>query len=162
MIDLFKNVSSYIIQKTCIKAIEVCPGLMQDVPDQDSFRERYIKAVKKNNNQRWFYATPMQYKTQEMCVKEVSVDPWSLWGVPEQYITQEMWNEAIGNNPLVLFLVPNCFKTQGLCIDALKGGTWRNLGDVSDCFKTQEMCAKAVKDDSSPLQFVPDWSVTRE
>ena len=73
-----------------------------------------------------------------------------------------MCNEAIGNNPLVLFLVPNSFKTRGLCIDALKAGTWRNLGDVSDCFKTQEMCAKAVKDDSSPLQFVPGWSVTRE
>ena len=35
MIDLFKNVSSYIIPKTCIKEIEACLGLMQDVPDQD-------------------------------------------------------------------------------------------------------------------------------
>ena len=96
MIDLFKNVFSYIIRKTCIKAIEVCRGLMQDVPDQDSFWETYIKAVKKIS-QGWFYAIPMQFKTQEMCYKEVSVDPWSLWGVHGQYIAHEMCNEAIRN-----------------------------------------------------------------
>ena len=28
--------------------------------------------------------------------------------------------------------------------------------------KTKEMCDKAVKDDSSSLQFVLDWFVTRE
>ena len=72
----------------------------------------------------------MQSKTQEICDKEVSVDPWSLWGVPEQYITQEMCNEAIRNDPAELFLVPDCFKTQELCINALKAIIWRVLGDV--------------------------------
>ena len=33
---------------------------------------------------------------------------------------------------------------------------------VPDHFKTQEICYKTVKDDSSSLQFVPDWFVTRE
>ena len=102
---------------------------MQDVPDQDSFRERYIKPVEKNSHG-WFYAIPMQFKTQEICDKEVSVDPWSLWGVPEQYITQEICNEAIRHDPAVLFLVPDCFKTQELCINALKARIWRVLGDV--------------------------------
>ena len=41
MIDLFKNVSSYIIRKMCIKAVEVCP----DEPDQYRTREMYIKAL---------------------------------------------------------------------------------------------------------------------
>ena len=72
----------------------------------------------------------MQFKTQEICDKEVSVNPWSLWGVPEQYITQEMCNKAIRNDPAVLFLVPDCFKTQELCINALKARIWRVLGDV--------------------------------
>ena len=33
---------------------------------------------------------------------------------------------------------------------------------IPDRFKTQEMCDKVVKDDSSSLQFVPDWLVTQE
>ena len=33
---------------------------------------------------------------------------------------------------------------------------------IPDCFKTQETCEKAVKDDSSSLQYVSDWFVTRE
>ena len=33
---------------------------------------------------------------------------------------------------------------------------------IPDRFKLQEMCEKAVKDDSSSLQYVPDWFVTME
>ena len=33
---------------------------------------------------------------------------------------------------------------------------------VPDHFKMQEICEKAVKDDSSSLQFVPDWLIIRE
>ena len=33
---------------------------------------------------------------------------------------------------------------------------------VPDHFKTQGICDKAERDDSSSLQFVPDWFVTRE
>ena len=30
---------------------------------------------------------------------------------------------------------------------------------IPDRFKTKKMCDKAVKDDSSSLQFVPDWFI---
>ena len=33
---------------------------------------------------------------------------------------------------------------------------------IPDRFKTQEMCDKTVKNNSSSLQFVPDWFVRRE
>ena len=33
---------------------------------------------------------------------------------------------------------------------------------VPDYLKTQEICDKVVRDDSSSLQFVPDWFVVRE
>ena len=33
---------------------------------------------------------------------------------------------------------------------------------IPDHFKTQKICDQAVKDNSSSLQFVPDWFVTRE
>ena len=35
-------------------------------------------------------------------------------------------------------------------------------GVCPDHFKTQEMCDKGVKDDSSFLQFVPNWFMTKE
>ena len=61
MIDLFKNVSSYIIRKMCIKAIEVCSGLMYDVPDQYRTREMYIKVVEKYPV--WLYTVPDCFET---------------------------------------------------------------------------------------------------
>ena len=33
---------------------------------------------------------------------------------------------------------------------------------IANYFKTQEICDKAIKDDSSSLQYVPDWFVRRE
>ena len=33
---------------------------------------------------------------------------------------------------------------------------------IPDHFKTQEMCDKAVKNDSSSLEYVSDWFVTKE
>ena len=33
---------------------------------------------------------------------------------------------------------------------------------ITDRFKTQEMCDQAVKEDSSLLEYVPDWFVTKE
>ena len=40
-------------------------------------------------------------------------------------------------------------------------GLWKE-STAADHFKAQEICDKAVRDDSSSLQFVPDWLVTRE
>ena len=47
MIDLFKNVSLYIVRKMCIKSIEVCPCLIGAVPDQCRTKEMRKKAVEK-------------------------------------------------------------------------------------------------------------------
>ena len=33
---------------------------------------------------------------------------------------------------------------------------------VSDHLKMQDMCNEAVRDDSSSLQFVPDWFITQQ
>ena len=33
---------------------------------------------------------------------------------------------------------------------------------IPDRFKTQEICDKVLRDDSSYLQFVPDWFVTNQ
>ena len=61
MIDLFKNVSLYIIQKMCIKAIEVCPCLTDNVPDQYRMQEMYIKVVEKHPQ--WLEKVPHTFET---------------------------------------------------------------------------------------------------
>ena len=48
-----------------------------------------------------------------------------------------------------------------MCNEALEVNSWL-LYDVPDYLKTQKMCDKVVEDDSSSLQFVPDWFVTLE
>ena len=76
MIDLFKNVSSSIIQKMCIKATEACPALMYDVPDQYRTLEMYIKVVEKHPG--WMYTVPDRFKTKRICEKAVRREPYLL------------------------------------------------------------------------------------
>ena len=45
----------------CIKAIEVCSGLMYDVPDQYRTREMYIKVAEKYPG--WPYTVPDCFET---------------------------------------------------------------------------------------------------
>ena len=37
-----------------------------------------------------FHFTPDRFKTQEMCIRGVEIDPWALGFVPDRYKTQEM------------------------------------------------------------------------
>ena len=39
------------------------------------------------------------FKTQEICDKEVEKVPWSLAEVPDQFKTQEMCNKAVEKDP---------------------------------------------------------------
>ena len=53
----------------CIKAIEVLPILMDDIPDQYRTQEIHIKVVEEDP--RWLYAVPDRLKTKRMCEKAV-------------------------------------------------------------------------------------------
>ena len=54
---------------------------------------------------------PDQYKTQEMCDKAVSEDPFSLGYCPDKYITQKMCDEAVANFLATLKPIYNWFVT---------------------------------------------------
>ena len=96
MIDLFKNVSLYIIRKMCIKSIEVCPCLIGAVPDQ--------------------------YRTKEMRKKAVEKKPWSLKFVPG--CTEEMCEKAIEKCAWRLEFVPDHLKMEEMCEKAAEKKTW--------------------------------------
>ena len=89
MIDSLKNVPSYIIRKMCIKVIEVFPGLMYDVPDQDRPQEMYIKVVEQHPG--WLYAVPNRFKTKGMFEKAVHREPYLLQHVPGHLKTRNIW-----------------------------------------------------------------------
>ena len=39
-----------------------------------------------------FFLIPDRFKTQEMCIRAVKVDPWLLYDVPDWFVVlQEMW-----------------------------------------------------------------------
>ena len=69
MCDLFRNVSLYLIQKTCDKAVNINPYFLEIFPDR--------------------------YKTQEVCGKVVEKYPCSLKYVSDHFKTQDMCNEAV-------------------------------------------------------------------
>ena len=54
------------------------------------------------------------FKTQEVCDKEVEKDQWSLVEVPDHFKTQEMCNKAVEKDPCSLSEVPDHFETDNL------------------------------------------------
>ena len=61
------------------------------------------------------YAFPIleHFKTQEMCIRGVEVEPWQLSDLPDHFKTQEMCNEAVHIEPYALRFVPVWFVMRG-------------------------------------------------
>ena len=59
-----------------------------------------------------FFLIANSFKTQEMCIKGVQVDPWQMKDVPDHFKTQEMCNKAVVCSPYELRFVPDWFVTQ--------------------------------------------------
>ena len=58
-----------------------------------------------------FDSIPDQYKTQEMCDRVVSEDPFLIVYCPDKYKTQRMCDEAVDDSLVALKLVPDWFIT---------------------------------------------------
>ena len=58
-----------------------------------------------------FYSILDQYKTQEMCDRVVSEDPFSLRYVPNQYKTHKICEKAVDDGVTALKFVPDWFVT---------------------------------------------------
>ena len=59
-----------------------------------------------------FHLIPDRFKTQEMCIKAVEVDPWHLYDVPDHFKTQEMCDKGARHHVFSLQFVPYWFITQ--------------------------------------------------
>ena len=49
------------------------------------------------------------FKTEEMCIKALEVDPTSLYDIPDNLKTEEMCNKAVEVDPFLLQFVPDRF-----------------------------------------------------
>ena len=78
--------------------------------------------------------------------------------VPDHFWMQEMCNEIMGTMADAFHRIPDHVKTQERFKKAVEvDPSFLQL----DHFKMKEISDKVVKDDSSSLQFVPDWFITR-
>ena len=59
----------------------------------------------------WIFYIANQYKTQQMCDRIISDDPFWIRYVPDQYTTQQMCDKAADDCLAVLKLVPDWFVT---------------------------------------------------
>ena len=59
-----------------------------------------------------FHCIPDCFKTQEMCIKAVEVDPSFLRLVPDHFKTQKMCDDAVWGNSFSLQFVPDWFVTR--------------------------------------------------
>ena len=60
-----------------------------------------------------FFLIPDRFKTQEMCIRAVNVDPWHLHDAPNHFKTQEISDKAARDHLSYLRFVPDWFVTQG-------------------------------------------------
>ena len=104
----------------CIKAIEVDPWSLYDVPDH--------------------------FKTQKICEKVVKDDAYFLQFVPDFLKTQEMCNKAVRIEPILLVCVSDHFKTQEMCDKAAMLYPW-SLKYIPDWFVTQQQIKLWYDDD---------------
>ena len=64
--------------------------------------------------QQYFFLVLDHFKTQELCIKAIEIDPWQLKDVLDHFKTQEMYDDAVWRDAFSLQYVPDYFMTQQL------------------------------------------------
>ena len=114
MIDLFKNVFWYIIEGACtvmLDMLKYVPGAQEMYVEEvvhyyRPLLELYLLLMS------GLFFIPDHLKTQEMCNKEVDIEPCLLALVPDHLKTEEMCNKAVRWKSYTLRYVPDWFVTQ--------------------------------------------------
>ena len=98
---------------------------------------------------------PDHFKTQDMCIEAVRIEPFLLACIPDHFKTQGMCNQAVCNMPCTLLFVPDHLRTQKMCNEIMHAMP-KAFHRIPDCFKTQDKCKKAVEKDRRMLKYVSD------
>ena len=114
MISLFKNTVWYIIEGVCTVLLR----MLKYVPEvQEAYEEEMVRHCRSLLeiyllSMSGLFFIPDHLKTQEMCKKEMDIEPRFLPLVPACLETQETCEKAGGKYPWLLKYVPNWFVTR--------------------------------------------------
>ena len=106
----------------------------------------------------FFDLVPDRFKTLEMCIKAVEVDPWQLYNVPDHFKIQKMCDAAVRGDSYSLQYVPDWFVTQG------QVKIWHDdddycdddeIFDWYDNFKKSKPQRAQIKEDLMPIAWHP-------
>ena len=64
----------------------------------------------------WIITIPYHFKTHDMSIEAVRIEPFSLVYVPDHFKTQDMCTEAVIIEPFLLVCVPDHFKHKACAI----------------------------------------------
>ena len=114
MIDLFKNAFSYIIEGTCTVLLHILKYVsgVQEASDEVVARHYRLLLEIYLLPMSGLFFIPDHLKTQEMCNKEVNIEPCFLALVPYRLKAQGMCDKAMQNKPWLLKYVPDWFVTR--------------------------------------------------
>ena len=110
MIDFFKSAFWYIIEGTSDVLLKYVPGV-QEVCDEVVVQHyRPLLEIHLLLPMSGLFFIP-DHLAQEMCNKEVDIEPCFLQLVPDRLKTQGMCDKAVHNKPWLLKYVPDWFVT---------------------------------------------------
>ena len=111
------------------------------------------------NNPAVFFLVPDRFKTQELCINALEVDPWQLNDIPDYFKTQNMCDKAIKDDPSSLQFVPDWFVTQqqidvwyddDYCYHDDEVVEWYNA------YQKRKAQKAKIKEELSPIAWHPD------
>ena len=112
MIGLLKKVFWHIIEGVCNVLMKYVPGVQEACDEVVAQHYRPLLEIHLLLLMSGLFFNPDHLKTQEMCNREVDIEPCFLWLVPDHLKKQDMYDKAVQNKPLLLKYVPDWFVTQ--------------------------------------------------
>ena len=110
MIDFFKSAFWYIIEGTCDVLLKYVPGVQEACDEVVAQHYRPLLEIHLLLPTSGLFFIP-DHLTQEMCNKEVDIEPCFLQLVPDRLKTQGMCDKTVHNKPWLLKYVPDWFVT---------------------------------------------------
>ena len=106
-----------------------------------------------------FFLVSDHFKTKELCIKALEVDPWSLHDIPDYLKTQEMCDKAVKDDPSSLQFVPDWFFTQEQLDVWYDDNYWYHDVETVEWYKgyKKQKAQKAkIKEELLPIAWHPD------
>ena len=166
MIGFFKKIFWHIIEGACDVLLKYVPGLQEACDEVVAQLCRPLLEIHLLLPTSGLFFIPDHLKTQEMCDKEMDIEPCFLRLVPNRLKTQGMCDKAVHNEPWLLKYVPDWFVTHQ------QAKLWDDhcINDRYikwyDCYKKRKAQKAQIKEELMPIAWHPsrywDWGMSED